>query len=303
LRPSLFVIILVDEHFSSKVTGLEPTMTQNLFPEWFDVSLSILLQQGLVEEASGNSEIPKYKLTKEGKKSALQSIEVMYKGKLGWLRWLLFPCYKYNTSFPLTYGFSLAAGYSILDDTRQLHLRRSARTPKQRRFLRPSVCAARSWVDLPTTGEEETGKVPKEVSVAMWFATPRLYDGQEQEIESGVLRAVKLLPSNDQTSFAEMLDASAVVTEGTLTGLSIYQRDRVDDDAAIAGGVLPAGVSINRQEQLVDLASDTIETKVAHEVVDSDATMEMSTESGAGELGRAKDYQNIDEIPPWEMRK
>jgi hypothetical protein len=66
---------------------------------------------------------------------------------------------------------SFTAGYSILDDTQQLHLRPLSRTPKQRRFLRPDEGPALAWVDRPTTAEEETGLIPKEVYTTMWFAT------------------------------------------------------------------------------------------------------------------------------------
>jgi Mn-dependent DtxR family transcriptional regulator len=52
-------------------------MTKNLHPEWFDLSLSILFQQGLVEETDEGG----YKLTLEGEKEAKQATSVMYNGK------------------------------------------------------------------------------------------------------------------------------------------------------------------------------------------------------------------------------
>jgi hypothetical protein len=52
--------------------------------------------------------------------------------------------------------------------------------------LRPNEGPASAWIDQPTTIAEENGNIPREVFREMWFATPLLYDGKEQEIESGI---------------------------------------------------------------------------------------------------------------------
>jgi hypothetical protein len=59
-------------------------MPGDFHPEWFDVSVSILIQQGLVEETeNGLDDVPHYRLTAEGMEEGRQATEVMYRGKFG----------------------------------------------------------------------------------------------------------------------------------------------------------------------------------------------------------------------------
>jgi hypothetical protein len=68
-------------HFAMvKQAHTTTTMTRDLHPEWFDVSLSILIQQGLVEETDDRKDVPHYKLTAEGMEEGKQAKEAMYKG-------------------------------------------------------------------------------------------------------------------------------------------------------------------------------------------------------------------------------
>jgi hypothetical protein len=162
-------------------------MTKNLHPEWFDLSLSILFQQGLVEETDEGG----YKLTMEGEKEAKQATSVMYNGKSNVLRNDVMQCITVTHRTLST----VTAGYWIKADTEhQLHLRRSERSPKERRFLRPNDGPASSWVDNPTTVKEENQKIPKIVHGSVWLATPLLpmllKDGKEMAVVDGVVRTV-----------------------------------------------------------------------------------------------------------------
>jgi hypothetical protein len=120
-----------------------------------------------------------------------------------------------------------------MNDTRQLHLRRSKREQKERRFMRPDNGPASAWVDAPTTITEENPKIPRIVGGNIWFATPILNDGKERAIESGVVRAVKPL-FHEKMSFNERMNA---------VGLP---GDDDDDDATLE-------MSITHSEEMANL--------------------------------------------------
>jgi hypothetical protein len=80
-QQSLFSLFWKIRHFYVEHT--RTMLQQDFHPEWFDVSLSILIQQGLVEETDDWSDVPHYKLTAEGMKEGKQAKEAMYRGKFG----------------------------------------------------------------------------------------------------------------------------------------------------------------------------------------------------------------------------
>lgn len=104
---------LPKNHFSqiALVTIRNTTMPRDIFPEWFDVSLSVLIQQGLVEETdeAHDGSGPKYRVTSEGVKRGKQALEVMYKGELTMIVFVFEMSYQtiLNTNNRFSYLFQL----------------------------------------------------------------------------------------------------------------------------------------------------------------------------------------------------
>jgi hypothetical protein len=84
----------------------------------------------------------------------------------------------------------LKAGHQICIDDNQVMLRRSSRVKQKRRFMRPDVGPDSSWVDAPTTTEEETSKasIPRFVGVGNGFVPVAKSTDEGQIVEGSVVR-------------------------------------------------------------------------------------------------------------------
>jgi hypothetical protein len=130
-------------------------------------------------------------------------------------------------------------------------LRRSPRSPKERRFLRPDGGPASRWTDTPTTVKEEASKVtpiPKFIRLArsVNFATPGLLlDGNGTNFTGGVVRVVHPKPvipnvensvsSNDGEDSEHAATQPEMVVDDTI-GDEIVEDEMVmstDDEEAI----------------------------------------------------------------------
>jgi hypothetical protein len=135
------------------------------------ISISYLLEKGLVEESPAASASPtlRYKLSKMGRFLGKEFAEELYRGTSEdsvVLHAMIDNKNKSNNSLFYTLT-APSAGISWDSGTGpRLQLRRSARTGKETTFLRPGSQAAGKWEDIPTSAKQEKGKIPKVVAIA-----------------------------------------------------------------------------------------------------------------------------------------
>jgi hypothetical protein len=95
-----------------------------------------------------------------------------------------------------------------------LKLRRSARSLKETKFLRPNDGSARKWRDTPTTARDEKGKIPRliEITSAIDFKVGRMVT----------------LDDDDDDKTAEMTPASKDESAGIALGITFSPLEIVD---------------------------------------------------------------------------